>query len=75
MAVLTKADIAALSPSERLALIEDLWDSFEEPPTASLAADSVPEWQRTIVDERLLDLEESPEHEIGLAEARKQSLL
>jgi len=75
MAVLTKAEISALSPSERLALIDDLWDSFEEPLPARLLADSVPEWQRTILDERLLDLEESPEQEISLAEARKQSLI
>jgi putative addiction module component (TIGR02574 family) len=31
MATLTKSEIAALSVDERLALIDDLWESIEEP--------------------------------------------
>ena len=42
MATLTKSEIAALSLEERLALIDDLWDSIEEP----LEVLSPPEWHR-----------------------------
>jgi hypothetical protein len=35
----------------------------------------VPDWQRRILDERLLDLEICPGDNLSLAEARGQSLL
>jgi putative addiction module component (TIGR02574 family) len=75
MAVLSKAGISALSLDERLALIDDLWESLDEP-AARGSADgaAIPEWQQQILDERLLDLEQSPAEDISLAEAREQSL-
>ena len=76
MAVLSKTDIAALSPEERLALIDDLWESLDEL-AARGAADgtAIPEWHRMTLDDRLLDLEQPPGDDISLAEAREQSLL
>jgi len=80
MAVLSKTDIAALSTQERLALIDDLWESFEAPLTAPQPATAasgarVPDWQRQILDERLLDLEIFPGDDVSLAEARGLLLL
>jgi putative addiction module component (TIGR02574 family) len=76
MAVLSKTEISALSPQERLALIDDLWESLEsnQPATAPSSV-QVPDWQRRILDERLLDLEICPGDNLSLAEARGQSLL
>jgi hypothetical protein len=80
MAVLSKTEIATLSTEERLALIDDLWESIEAPltspqPAASVCQAHVPDWQRQILDERLLDLEIYPGDDISLAEARGQLLL
>jgi hypothetical protein len=80
MAVLSKTEISALSTQERLALIDDLWESIEAPfyksrTAAAASASSVPEWQRQILDERLLDLENHPGDDLGLADARSLSLL
>jgi putative addiction module component (TIGR02574 family) len=76
MAVLTKAEISALSPRERLALVDDLLDSLENSP-AETASDQpdLQDWQRRILDERLADLESHPGDDISLDEARNQSLL
>jgi len=73
MAVLSKTDIAALSTQERLALIDDLWESLEASQAGSAAA--VPEWQLRILDKRLLDLEIFPGDDISLTEARSRALL
>ena len=80
MAVLSKTEISALSTQERLALIDDLWESIEAPFYESLAteatsAERLPDWQRQILDERLLDLEIFPGDDLSLAEARSQALL
>jgi putative addiction module component (TIGR02574 family) len=57
MAVLSKAEIAALSTQERLALIDDLWESLEaprlEPPIEAE--------HRRIIEERLADYDPSME--------------
>jgi putative addiction module component (TIGR02574 family) len=76
MAVLSKKEIFALSTQERLALIDDLWESLEANQAAA-ATDSaqVSDWQRRILDERLHDLEICPGDDVSLAEARGQSLL
>jgi hypothetical protein len=76
MSALSKSEIAALSTHERLALIDELWESLETQRTLS-AADyaPVPEWHEGILDDRLLDLELFPGDEISRAEARRQSLL
>jgi len=76
MAVLSKTEISALSPQERLALIDDLWESLEANQHATAPSSvQVPDWQRRILDERLLDLEICPGDNLSLAEARGQSLL
>ncbi|MGB6690726.1 MAG: addiction module protein [Terracidiphilus sp.] len=76
MAVLSKAEISALSLDERLALIDDLWESLDELAARGAVDEAeIPEWQRQILDERLLDLKQSPADEISLAEAREQSML
>jgi putative addiction module component (TIGR02574 family) len=73
MAVLSKAEISALSSEERLELINNLWESLEAPPEGIAAA--APGWQRQILDDRLLDLEMFPGDDISLVEARDQSLI
>jgi hypothetical protein len=84
MAVLSKTEISALSTQERLALIDDLWESLEANQAANQVANQaaaaassaqLPEWQRRILDERLHDLEICPGDDLSLAEARGQSLL
>jgi hypothetical protein len=80
MAVLSKTEISALSTQERLALIDELWESLEANQAANQAAAAtssaqLPDWQRRILDERLHDLEICPGDDVGLAEARGQSLL
>ena len=80
MAVLSNTEISALSTQERLALIDELWESLEANHEANQAAPAassaqVPDWQRQILDERLLDLEICPGDDLSLAEARGQSLL
>ncbi len=57
MAMLSKAEIAALSTKERLALIDDLWESIETPPLEP----SVEAAHRRIVEERLADYDPSSE--------------
>ncbi len=80
MAVLSKTEISALPIQERLALIDDLWESLEANQAANQAAPAasfaqVPDWQRRILDERLHDLEICPGDDLSLAEARGKSLL
>jgi hypothetical protein len=76
MAVLSKTEIASLSTQERLALIDDLWESLEAPlPVSATTGAPIPVWQRRILDERLLDLDKFPGDDVSLAEARNQSLL
>jgi len=62
MAVLTKAEIAALTPQERLALIDDLWNSFEAP----LLEASVEAAHKQILEERLADYDPSSEELLTL---------
>ncbi|HEX4320517.1 MAG TPA: addiction module protein [Acidobacteriaceae bacterium] len=56
MATLTKSEIAALSVDERLALIDDLWESIEEPLTAE-----PPEWHREELKRILEEEERNPQ--------------
>ena len=71
MAVLSKTEISALTTHERLALIDDLWESIEVP-QAEIATGSaqLPDWQRRILDERLHDLEICHGDDMSLTEAR-----
>jgi putative addiction module component (TIGR02574 family) len=50
MAGLTKSEIAALSPDERLTLIGDLWESLGAPQDAAIDAR-----HRQIVEQRLAE--------------------
>jgi len=52
MEMLTQDEILRLSPAERLALIEQLWDSLDEDQVP------IPESQRTELDRRLESIEE-----------------
>jgi putative addiction module component (TIGR02574 family) len=56
MATLTKSEIAAMSVEERLALVDDIWDSFGE----SQEALSPPDWHRQALDDILDEDEKSP---------------
>jgi len=62
MAVLSKAEIATLSTQERLALIDDLWESIETPPLEP----SIEAAHRRIVEERLADYDPSSEEFLTL---------
>jgi putative addiction module component (TIGR02574 family) len=62
MAVLSKAEIAALSTEERLALIDDLWESIETP----LLEPSVEAAHRRIIEQRLADYDPSTEELLTL---------
>ena len=56
MATLTKSEIAAMSPEDRLELIDDLWNSFAGDP----AELPTPDWHREVIEERLADAERNP---------------
>ena len=64
MAVLSKAEIAALSTEERLSLIGDLWESIETPQLDT----STDEAHRRILEERLADYDPSREELVSLDE-------
>jgi putative addiction module component (TIGR02574 family) len=57
MAILTKSEIAALSIDERLALIDDLWESIEERDEAFALSDG----HREILDKRIEEADRHPE--------------
>ena len=48
------AELAALPVTERLRLIEQLWDSID---AEAAQASPLPDWQRQLIDERLEALE------------------
>jgi putative addiction module component (TIGR02574 family) len=56
MATLTKSEIAAMSPEERLGLIDDIWCSFKDDPE-SLPS---PEWHWDVIRARLDAQQQSP---------------
>jgi putative addiction module component (TIGR02574 family) len=66
MATLTKADIAALSVDQRLALIDDLWESIEAP-DQSLAP---PDWHGEALDQILDEQQRTPQPTISWSELR-----
>lgn len=60
--------LRALPVTERLRLIEELWDSIEE-----VAAElPVPEWQRLVLDERLRHLDDDGAVGASWPEVRKR---
>jgi putative addiction module component (TIGR02574 family) len=50
-----------LPPTERMELAQILWESVEPQDEAHFL--SIPGWQRQILDERLADIERSPDDE------------
>lgn len=62
MAVLSKAEIAALSDEQRLELIDELWESLEAP----LLEASVETAHRQVVEQRLADYDPSTEELLTL---------
>ena len=66
MATLTKAEIAALSVDERLTLIDNLWESFEEPDEVL----APPDWHKQILDKRMDDADKFPEKSVRWEVAR-----
>jgi putative addiction module component (TIGR02574 family) len=68
MAVLSKAEIAALSPQERLALIDDLWESLETPQADA----SVEAAHRRILEERLADYDPTADDLLTLDQIAEQ---
>lgn len=68
MAVLTKAQIAALSTEQRLALTDELWDGLE-PPSME---ESVEAEHRRIVGDRLANYDPSSDELLTLNEVSKR---
>jgi len=66
MATLTKSDIAALSVEQRLALIDDLWESIESP----VEAGPVPEWHREALDQILDEEDRNPQPSVSWQDLR-----
>ena len=68
MATLTKSEIAALSIDERLTLLDNLWESFENVQESL----SPPDWHKEVLDRRLDEAERSPEASIPWEVARTE---
>ena len=68
MATLTKPELAALSLPERMALIDDLWDSVDE----SLEGLVPPEWHRQMLDEILDEDEQNPRPTVAWEKLRAE---
>ena len=66
MATLTKSDIAALTVEQRLALIDDLWESIGSP----LETNSAPHWHRSALDEILDEDEREPQSSVSWQDLR-----
>jgi len=66
MATLTKIQIAALSVEQRLALLDDLWDSLGDAQDAF----SPPDWHQQVLEKRLAAAEQAPQASISWQEAR-----
>jgi len=56
MAILTESEIAAMSPEERLGLIDMIWLSFKDSPDSL----PTPAWHWEVIEKRLDAHERSP---------------
>ncbi len=56
MATLTKSEIAALSPKERLGLIDAIWCSFKDDPDSL----PTPDWHWEVIQARLAAQDSAP---------------
>jgi len=65
---LTKPEIEALSIDERLALIDDLWDSVDD----TLDALAPPAWHLDVLDEILDEEERDPQPTVSWEEVRTE---
>jgi len=74
MATLTQAEIIAMSPEERLELVDMILSSFKDSPESI----PTPEWHMDLLDERLEEADSSPETsvpwEIAKAELAQKGL-
>lgn len=68
--IIDRSKLKDLSPSDRLVLLEELWDSFEGDPS-SLPLTSE---QKAELDERLAEMQKNPNRGITWEEARKSLL-
>ena len=68
MATLSKDEIAAMSVEERMALVDDIWESFR----GRQEEIEPPEWHRAIVEKRLEEVEKSPNLSISWEEVRAE---
>jgi putative addiction module component (TIGR02574 family) len=68
MAVLTKTEIATLSTQERLALIDDLWESLETPQLEA----QIEAAHRQIIEERLENYDPASEELLTLDEVSER---
>ena len=64
----TRSEIEELSPGERLRLIEDVWQTFESAPESL----GLSEEHREVLDERLAELQKSPDRTMSLDEMRQK---
>jgi putative addiction module component (TIGR02574 family) len=64
----TRTEIEALSPDERLRLIEDVWETLEAEPGSLGLSDE----HRDVVEERLRELERNPGATMSWDEMRQQ---
>lgn len=60
MATLTQSEIVAMSPEERMGLIDMIWSSFEGAPESV----PTPGWHCDLLDERLDEADRSPENSV-----------
>jgi putative addiction module component (TIGR02574 family) len=68
MATLTKSEIAALSVDERIALIDNIWETFEYPQ----ALFTPPDWHKEELNKRLDEADNSPEASIPWEEVKAE---
>lgn len=66
---MTQLEISLLPLSEKLRLMESLWDALCQPPTAD---QSIPAWHEAVLQERLARLDAGKEEQIPWHEAKQR---
>ena len=70
MKTLSASDIAEMPIEQRLQLVEDLWDSIADLPESV----SIPEWHKSVLDERLSAYHADPSQGMPWSEVKKDIL-
>lgn len=65
----TRTEIEELSPEERLRLIEDVWETFQTSPDSL----EISEEHRTVLDQRLSELERNPDKTVSWDEVLQKA--